>query len=156
MIKLSRQWKFVLLWSAAIILLANIPYIFGYAIAPQNKMFMGDARSFIDTNTYLAWMNQAADGHILFKNIYTTEPHSRMLFHPLFLLLGNLSRATGFSVITIHSMARIVFGFILLVFGYIFISLFIEKEFDRSLAFVLDMRCMQENLRTCLFFLLQF
>jgi hypothetical protein len=136
-INISKEWLFVLLWSAFVVLLANIPYIYGYAIAPQDKVFMGDARCFIDTNTYLAWMHQAKDGHILFKDIYTTEPHERMLFHPLFLALGNISRLSGLSLITVHSLARIVFGFFLLIFCYKFISLFFEHKFERSLAFIL-------------------
>jgi hypothetical protein len=136
-LKLSRQWIFVLLWSALVVLLANIPYIYGYAIAPADKVFMGDARSFIDTNTYLAWIHQAADGHLLFKNVYTTEPHSRMLFHPLFALLGLISGFTGLSAITVHSLSRILFGFSLLAFCYHFISLFMEGEFNRSLAFIM-------------------
>ncbi len=128
---------FVLLWCAFVILLANLPYIYGYFISTPDRVFMGDARSFIDTNTYLAWMHQAADGHILFKDIYTTEPHARMLLHPLFLLLGNISRFTALSIITVHSLARIVFGFLLLLFCYKFIELFIEDDFGRSLAFIL-------------------
>jgi len=135
--RISRQWMFVLAWSALVVLIANIPYIFGYAVAPSDKLFMGDARSFIDTNTYIAWMHQAADGHFLFKDIYTTEPHDRMLFHPLFFLLGNVSRLTGLSPLAVHSIARVIFGFALLVFIYVFVSLFIEGNFRRSLAFVL-------------------
>jgi hypothetical protein len=134
-IKITRQWIFVIIWSAAVVLLANIPYIYGYMIAPADKVFMGDARSFIDTNTYLAWMHQAFDGNILFKNIYTTEPHARMLFHPLFLLLGMISRLTGLSLITVHGLARIFFGFALLIVIYIFISFFIERDIDRAAAF---------------------
>ena len=136
-IKISREWLFVLLWSAFVVLLANIPYIYGYAIAPPDKVFMGDARCFIDTNTYLAWMHQASDGHILFKDIYTTEPHSRMFFHPFFLLLGNVARFTGLSLITVHGAARVICGFFLLLLCYGFVSYFIEGAFERSVAFIL-------------------
>jgi len=51
--------------------------------------------------------------------------------------LGNISRVTGLSLITVHSLARVVFGFSLLLFCYLFLSLFIEDEFKRSLAFIL-------------------
>ena len=38
---------------------------------------------YFDANTYLAWMRQAADGHLLFANPFTTEATGRHLFHPL-------------------------------------------------------------------------
>lgn len=135
--KISREWIFVIIWSAFVVLLANIPYIYGYVIAPQGKMFMGDARTFIDTNTYLAWMRQAADGQVLFKDMYTTEPHARMFFHPLFLLLGNISRFTTLSLVTVHGISRVLFGFFLLLLIYEFVSYFIEGSFERSLTFIL-------------------
>ena len=135
--KISKEWKFVMLWAALVVLLANIPYIYGYVSAPDGKQFMGDARTFIDTNTYLAWMQQAVDGHFLFKDMYTTEPHSRIFFHPLFLSLGLIAKITGFSPLSVHTMARVVFGFASLLFLYLFISFFIKETNKRAVAFAL-------------------
>ncbi|NIM92002.1 MAG: hypothetical protein GTO17_13770 [Candidatus Aminicenantes bacterium] len=136
-ISFSKEWLLVIIWSVLVIFLANIPYIYGYLLSTPEKMFLGDARSFLDTNTYLAWMHQAEDGHVLFKNIYTTEPHSRIFLHPLFLLLGNISRVSGFSLVAVHSWARIIFGFLLLLFIYVFVSYFVEDRFRRFFSFVI-------------------
>ena len=136
-ISFSKEWLFVVIWSVLVVFIANIPYIYGYILSSPERMFMGDARSFFDTNTYLAWIHQAEDGHILFKNIYTTEPHSRIFFHPFFLLLGNIARVTGLPPSTVHAWARVVIGFLLLLFLYVFISYFIEKSLERFLAFII-------------------
>jgi hypothetical protein len=131
-----RKRALVLGWAACCTLIANVPYIYGHLVAPPGRVFMGDARAFIDTNSYLAWMHQAADGHVLFKDVYTTEPHARMLFHPLFFALGNVARGLGLTVATVHSAARVAFGFAVFVALYPFACLFFRRESSRWMAVV--------------------
>lgn len=130
-----RAFYLAMAWAALCTLAANIPYIYGHAIAPPGRVFMGDARCFIDTNSYLAWMHQAADGHVLFKDIYTTEPHARMLFHPLFFVLGNVARFFDLPMATVHSAARVLFGFLLMLALYPFTALFFSRISSRLMAF---------------------
>ena len=44
-----------------------------------------------DSFGYMAWTQQAAQGHFLFQLKFTALPHSAFLFHPFFLIAGWLS-----------------------------------------------------------------
>lgn len=132
-----RDWTFAAIGSLVAVLLANVPYVYGYFVAEPSRPFLGDARAFIDTNTYLAWIRQSADGHWLFRDLYTTEPHSRSLFHPLFLVLGRIARATGLSPEVVHGGARVVFGLLFLLLAFRFVAFFVEGRFERRATFVL-------------------
>lgn len=46
----------------------------------------------------MARIHQAYEGHVLFKNLYTTEPRGRAFFHPLFWLIGTVCHITGASI----------------------------------------------------------
>jgi len=130
----KREWFFVIIISVFVIIFANIAVIHGYLIAPTGKLFW-DATSFIDTNTYLAWMKQAAEGNVLFKDLYTSEPHARSFFHPFFLILGFFSSVTSISVRTVDYFARLLSEIGALIVLYLFISYFIQKKAERILTF---------------------
>jgi len=87
--------------AAAVLLLAvAVLHLEGFFRAPAGRQWPG----FIGTYTndynndyygYLAWIRQARDGFLLFREQFTTEPHGRIFFHPLFWLAGAIPRATG-------------------------------------------------------------
>lgn len=118
--------------------LTLLPYLLGYALSTKDNHYIWlSAANSADFNTYLAWMKQAQDGNLLFKLKYTTEPHASVVFHPLFLALGFLSRGTGLSLIFISHLARILFGFLLLYSAYLFIAYFLRERARRRTAFFL-------------------
>lgn len=132
-----KEWIPVTIIALCTVFVTCIPYLYGYAIAPEGKTFMGDARCFMDVFPCMAWMRQAADGQVLFSILYTTEPHQSGLFHPFYLLLGTVCRCTGLSVQVVYSGARVILGFVLLILCYRFISFFLKDRFQRTIAFVL-------------------
>lgn len=50
-----------------------------------------------DNLSYLSWMQQAKGGRWLFGILYTTTEHSRLMFNPLFLLIGKVSSVLSVS-----------------------------------------------------------
>ena len=71
-------------------------HILGYRLAPAGRVWPGFIGSYAnDSWGYLAWIRQARDGALLFREQFTTEPHGRVFFHPLFLAAGLIPRATG-------------------------------------------------------------
>ena len=94
-------------WTLLLLLLAAIPVLHGYAGAPPGSRFSGFVGLFQnDYNSYLAWIRQAQDGHPTFRILYTTEPHGRWFFHPLFWAMGALARATGLSTLVVWHIAQ--------------------------------------------------
>lgn len=51
---------------------------------------------FVDDNlSYASWAIQAAQGRLLFTDLYTVEPHVAALVNPIFLLYGGVAALTG-------------------------------------------------------------
>jgi len=131
------EWKFVGIFSIIIIAITCLPYLYGYFAAPENSKFMGHHFYNIrDTYTYLAWMQQAQEGHLLFKSLYTSEPQKAVLFQPLFLAMGIFARIFNFSNIFTFHLFRVFLGFIFLFTSYIFISCFLKDQFQRGICFL--------------------
>jgi hypothetical protein len=133
------EWLFPGLVAAALLLIAWVPYGIAYRSAPASEQFMGliGREAIDDNNVYLGLMRQAAEGRMLFSNNFTPEPNTPALFNFIYLVLGRLAAATGWSLDLVHRL----FGgasIVLLVFvTYAFISTAIRKVWYRRMALVL-------------------
>ncbi len=65
-----------------------------------------------DVAVYLSYLRQGADGHVLLKNLFATEPHAAR-FDLVWSLLGLVAR-TGIPIVAVHELARVVFALLLL------------------------------------------
>ncbi len=72
----------------AALLLACLPYAFGYAITPPGTRFIGTAYNIDDYCNYLSWVRQTMDGRFFFHNQFTTEPQRNLEFNLFFWTLG--------------------------------------------------------------------
>jgi hypothetical protein len=92
----QREKLFVAVWSIFLVAVCFVPIVHGFATAPPGWQFTGfHSPGLNDYQGYMAWMRQARDGHFLFLDRFTTEPHGRISFHPLFWLMGTVSAWTG-------------------------------------------------------------
>jgi len=133
--EISRQeWLQVLGWSALILLVTSLPYLFGALISSPEAQFGGLVIGVEDGNSYLAKMRLGATGAWQFYLFYTSEPHQGaylLLFH---LLLGKIARLGGLSFILTYHLARIVCGFFLLASVYRFAAFFTNLRPVRRLT----------------------
>lgn len=93
----------------------TLPYLAAEFRAPQSHVFTGVLTAYDDTFTYLAWMRQAEDGHLLMCDLYTSESQSCEFFLPLWTLLGGLARLTALPLAAVFHIARLAAAFLLLV-----------------------------------------
>lgn len=110
-----------------VLLLVFLPPLVGYFSAKPGFSYMHTAYPiYQDSNSYLSWIRQAAEGHLLFQIKYTSEVHPRIFFHPVFLAMGlvvGLLHVPLFVVwYAVQALAVIVFVFSL----YLFIGYFID------------------------------
>lgn len=134
----KKELKFLILWSSLIIALVLLPHLYGWLTAPQEKQFTNLSLYYTeDTNSYFAWINQAKEGHILFEDMYTTESHQRAFFHPLFLVIGLISKTFSIPIIALWYVGQIIANLFLCFSVYLFLNFFIKKRGQRILAFVL-------------------
>ena len=115
-----REWLQVFGWSAVILLVISLPYLYGALISTPAAQFGGLVIGVEDGNSYLAKMRLGATGGWRFYLFYTSEPHRGAYLFLFHLLLGKLARLSGLSFILVYHLARIVCGFFCII-SYIFL-----------------------------------
>ncbi len=134
----KKEWHTVIIIIAVTLLIVIAPYLYGYAITPQNKYLTGvHSINSADTYTYLSWIEQGRQGKLLFKNLYTPETQPNIIFHPLFLVLGQMAGLLSVSNIVIYHAARIIVTIFFIVTLYSFLRNFLEQQKHRIIALLL-------------------
>ncbi len=111
------------------IIISCVPYIYGAISAPEGRVFTGTHHiNQGDTYTYLAWMEQAREGHLVFKNLYATENQARVIFHPLFLAGGWMAGILGLPNIIAYHLLRVLTALVFLFIAYCFIAVFFSSK----------------------------
>jgi hypothetical protein len=95
-------------------LATTIPYLIADLRTPKGTVFTGVLTAQDDTFSYLAWMKQAARGHVLMRDLFTSEPQTARFFLPLWVVLGWTSRLTGLPVAVVFHIARLFAAFLIL------------------------------------------
>jgi hypothetical protein len=133
-----KEWTFAIVVSFCITASTFIPYAYGYLSAPHDKYYTSiGVNNNYDTPTYSAWIEQARRGHILFKELYSSEPQPRVLFHPVFFLLGTVARWTDMSSTVAYHVGRLIFAFAFFMLVYIFVAAITLEIGLRKFAFLL-------------------
>jgi len=130
-----KEWRRVLGWSAVILLVTSLPYVYGTLISTPASQFGGFVIGVEDSNSYLAKMRLGAAGGWRFHLFYTSEPHDGAYLYLFHLLLGKIAQLSGLSFILVYHLARIVCGFFLLATVYRFAAFFTDRTPVRQLAF---------------------
>ncbi len=130
----NREYRLAFWIAFAIMLLASLPYIFGYAIAPSGYRFIGFTYNVDDACVYMSWMRQAADGHFFLRNLFTTEPQSAHGFNLLFLAMGWFGRITHMPLVGVFHLFRVIFGMALLLSIYALSGIWLKDERAKRLC----------------------
>ncbi len=134
----ATEWRWVAAVSALCLAATVAPLLYGLAITPTGKAFMwNNVLDDLDLYTYLAWMEQGRQGHLLFTDRFTTEPHPRALFVPLFLVGGWIASLTQLSLPITYHLMRLALGALVLVLIYRWIASHSDKIQTRRVAFLL-------------------
>lgn len=133
MIKPDSERNWVLIWAAVIVLLSSVPYLWGLAIMPGGYNFLGLTHNIDDGAVYLSWMRQAADGHFLIRNLYTTDPQCAIQFNVFFLVMGWLAAATRLPLIWVYHIFRAGLGVGVILAVWKLSKLFLDDANERRL-----------------------
>lgn len=133
----TREWKFVGLLGLVVAVITFLPMFVGLAVTPGDSVFLGTQTiNPEDTPIYYSWIEQAKEGHLLFKNLYTTEDQTRYIFDPFWLGVGLFAKTFSLSSFAAYQLARVFLIAIFLAVSYIFISYFFDEEKKRKLCFI--------------------
>ncbi|MFA5413223.1 MAG: hypothetical protein WC348_01645 [Patescibacteria group bacterium] len=134
----TKEWKFVAILGALIIIITFLPNMVGIFAAPRDTIFWGlQTTNSRDTPVYYSWIEQAKDGHLLFKNLYTSETEPRFIFDPFWLGVGLFAKMFSLSGFAAYQLARVFLIPVFLAIAYIFISYFFKETKTRKFCFIL-------------------
>ena len=105
-------------WTVFVVLATSLPYLLNWLATPAGFHYTWIVPPYPeDAFGYMAWTQQAAQGHFLFQFKFTALPHSAFLFHPFFLVAGWLSRLLGGNIgFTLFALKEFGVVFFLLAF----------------------------------------
>jgi len=102
-VALSFPLGFALLLAA----ISLVPYLLAYLWTPPGRQFAGFFFIADDATTYLAKMQQGAEGSWLWNDPYTSEPHHGVFLFGFYLLWGHLAVLLHLPLIAAYHLARI-------------------------------------------------
>jgi hypothetical protein len=132
------EWRWVVLFAALAMGLLSVPYLVGFSAQTSAQRFGGALIGCEDINSYLAKMNQGAHGAWLFTLPYSSEPQQGTPLYLFYLLLGKISGPDFTSRVLTFHLARIFFGFSLLLITYRFLAEFLPQIYQRRLALIIS------------------
>ncbi|MGE5041342.1 MAG: hypothetical protein ACM3IJ_00375 [Candidatus Levyibacteriota bacterium] len=133
---MSKTKIIFILVSVLVISFNSLPIVVGYATQKDGLKYLGRRSvNSQDVYTYVAFIEQARQGRILFENLYMPEKQSPSLIRPSYLFIGTIARLTGISSIFAYHLFRVLFSFLFCGVLYFFLKRFFEKDRDRLVAF---------------------
>lgn len=139
------EWRRVCLFALAVMLLTTLPYGLAWLSAGNGWRFGGVLFGAEDGYSYLAKMRLGVRGDWSFTMRYTSEAHDPAFLFLPHIALGHLvgllwsesDPALMTALAVAYHVARVVFGFVLLLISYRFAALFVREPATRFLALVL-------------------
>jgi hypothetical protein len=104
------EWRWVVLMAGLFVGLAFVPFLWVAfsGSAHAGWQFMGALTNYRDGATYLAKMQQGAEGSWQILFWHTPEAHSPAFLAAIYPALGNLSRILGLPVVAVYHVARVI------------------------------------------------
>jgi hypothetical protein len=101
------EWRWVIVVSSALILLALTPFLWFVVSRPGQWQFMGAIHDYPLAASELSKTVQGINGNWLTRYLHTPEPHTGVLLDTIYVLLGHVARITLLPQIVIFHVARI-------------------------------------------------
>lgn len=128
---------FLVILGIVALLWANLPYLVGYAIQDELRIFGGFFIFEQDGYSYLAKMRQGAEGSWLFTLPYTAEPQKGAFVYAFYLVVGKLARLIRIPDIGMYHVARLGGSVLLLATSAQFVARFASTPRWRRLTWSL-------------------
>jgi len=120
------------------VVVTSLPYIYASGFSNTELNFGGFLFNPIDGNSYLAKMRQGWEGNLRFTLPYTAEPGSGAFLFLFYLVLGHISRFTGFTLLTTFHAVRVICLILMLLALYNFFKGLMRTERQLKIAYILS------------------
>lgn len=132
----DRRWILTVIIIAIVV--ANLPTVVGFLAAPHGSVYTGiTSIAPGDTNVYLSYLEQARQGHYIFRDLYTAEPQHANLLNPFWLLLGVFGSLLHLAPLATYLVSRVILGALLIAVIARLAAAFFAEQRWRRLAILL-------------------
>lgn len=127
---LNNGQKIFWLTVLALLILINLPIVFGYINSDENNYYTGNqVHRGLDMYGYFTFINQAAEGKWLFKLLYTPQVDQQALFfHPLWSVTGWLMKIFSLSAFAVFHLVKNILAILFCLVLRKFLSRFYDYE----------------------------
>lgn len=133
----KKEWQFVIFLCLLVIILTTLPLIYGWWGAKSDEEFTGVHFTVLtDWFVYYSHMEQVRQGHYLFKDLFTSEPHWPTL-NIFWLSVGLFAKIFSLSNILAFNIARILLIPFFYFIAYLFLALNFYEIKNRKLGLLL-------------------
>ncbi|NLE45706.1 MAG: hypothetical protein GX620_13370 [Chloroflexi bacterium] len=132
----GREWRFVGLVIAVVLVFTSLPYLYGYLSSPTDKQYMGLMLNVPDHGQYLSWW-RSFQSTFLVRNKLTPEANEPLFFNLLWWTLAQVSKWTGLGYAAVYQAFRWVAGGSFLWAAYRLIAQFVPEAPRRRVTFLL-------------------
>lgn len=115
-----------------------VPYFVAVRLAQPNA-FTGFLINPIDGFSYLAKMNQGAQGEWFFRLPYAADPGRAVFLFGYYIFLGHIADFLHISLLTLYHLARVLAAVAMFWVGFDFFRTFLLERFERWVAFLLSL-----------------
>ncbi|MEA2645111.1 MAG: hypothetical protein QOE92_194 [Chloroflexota bacterium] len=131
------EWRWVRIVAVVLLVLTVVPLVVAIAVEPAGTVFGGFVQEARDGVSYVARTTIGLQGHWLYHDPYTSEPHDGSLVYFPYILLGQIDRLLHLPVPVLLNLARLVVGAAMLVAVYRLCADAFAAVGQRRLAFLL-------------------
>ncbi len=133
----KKEWRLIIWFIIIIILLTSLPYFYGWLQTPDNFTYTGlHSLTPGDTHVYFSWMEQVKQGHFISKDLYTSEPQSRILLNSFWSVEGLIAKYTGLSNNLVLQISRILLIPFFIILLYLLSAYFWSSKLWRKVSFI--------------------
>jgi len=141
----TREWKFVIIFSAIITTILALPFLYAYFFTPSHLYYTGlHMLAPGDYSVYFSYISQAQNGHFLFRDLFTTESTSYNIINTFWVFAGVIGKIFSLSPQWAFQVARLAAIPFLVLTLYIFFSYYYQKEKHRK--YILIFSCFASGL----------
>lgn len=133
----THEWRWVYITGALLLIILSLPFVWAYAAAVPDRIFMGILVNPIDGVSYQAKMFQGYSGSWLFHLSYTPDPHQGIFVYTFYLALGHLARLLSLEPILVFHAARLVGGMFMCAMLYRFSADWTDSIDQRRISWAL-------------------
>lgn len=123
-------------WSAALLLITSLPYLFGFASSPSNLVFTGLMTDVPDHAQYWSWVTSSHNG-LFISNTMTPEPNPPIFMNPWMWVLSRFQLAFDLSFPALFQLWRVLATVSLMFALLAFLQNVVTDPTRRATAFVI-------------------